>query len=132
MADKNKKSFLYNLLGLFRESSKLKEALRFILVGVLATIIHYAIYYFLLAFIDLNIAYTIGYILSFIANFFMSNYFTFKTKPTFIKSIGFGLSHLINYFLHIILLNTFVSLVGLREEIAPVFVFAIAIPVNFL
>lgn len=41
------------------------QALRFALVGVIATLLHYGIYYFLQRVINVNIAYTIGYVLSF-------------------------------------------------------------------
>lgn len=77
-----------------------------------------------------NIAYSIGYAISFIANFFASNYFTFKTKPNIKKGLGFGLSHVINYCLHIIFLNLFI-LIGIKEQFAPIPVFFIVVPINF-
>ncbi|MFI3293536.1 MAG: GtrA family protein [Rikenellaceae bacterium] len=107
------------------------EILRFVLVGILATIIHYGIYYLSKSFIAVNIAYTLGYIISFIANYFLSSYFTFRTNASTRKAVGFGVSHLINYGLHMVLLNTFLHF-GLNDKIAPIFVFAIAIPVNFI
>ncbi len=109
----------------------LQEAIRFIIVGVLATIIHYGIYYLCKSFIAVNIAYTLGYVISFIANYFLSSYFTFRTNATAKKVVGFGLSHLINYGLHMLLLNVFLHF-GVNDKIAPIFVFAIAIPVNFI
>ena len=78
-----------------------------------------------------SIAYSIGYIVSFIGNFLASNYFTFKTKPTAKKGLGFAVSHFINYLLHITLLNVFI-LIGVSRMWAPVPVFIIVIPVNFL
>ena len=97
------------------------EFIRFVMVGILATALHYGIYFLLQRFINVNIAYTLGYALSFIANFYLTAYFTF----------GFGGAHLFNYLLHIGLLNTFLWL-GLSKTLAPIPVFAIAIPVNFL
>ncbi len=116
---------------IFQNNKSLHEAIRFIIVGVLATIIHYGIYYICKSFIDVNIAYTIGYVISFIANYFLSSFFTFRTNTTPKKAVGFGLSHLINYGLHMVLLNTFLRL-GINDKIAPIIVFAIAIPVNFI
>lgn len=107
------------------------EAFRFILVGGLATGVHYGIYILLSLWINVNLAYTVGYGLSFILNFYLSNFFTFRTKPDWKKGVGFGASHLINYGLHIALLNFFLWL-GLTNAIAPLFVFAIVIPVNFV
>ena len=99
------------------------EFIRFVMVGVLATALHYGIYFLLQRFINVNIAYTLGYALT--------AYFTFGKKPSWSKAFGFGGAHLFNYLLHIGLLNTFLWL-GLSKTLAPIPVFAIAIPVNFL
>ena len=107
------------------------EFIRFVIVGILATALHYGIYFLLQRFINVNIAYTLGYALSFIANFYLTAYFTFGKKPSWSKAFGFGGAHLFNYLLHIDLLNTFLWL-GLSKTLAPIPVFAIAIPVNFL
>lgn len=110
---------------------QLPEFIRFVMVGVLATALHYGIYYALQYFINVNIAYTIGYALSFIANFYLTAYFTFGKKPSWGKAFGFGGAHLINYLLHIGLLNLFLWM-DVSKPLAPIPVFAIAIPVNFL
>ena len=107
------------------------EFIRFVMVGILATALHYGIYFLLQRFINVNIAYTLGYALSFIANFYLTAYFTFGKKPSWSKAFGFGGAHLFKYLLHIGLLNTFLWL-GLSKTLAPIPVFAIAIPVNFL
>jgi len=108
-----------------------KEAFRFVLVGGLATAIHYSIYWLLLHWINVNLAYTIGYLLSFICNFYLTSYFTFRAKATVKRGVGFGLAHLINYLLQLLFLNIFIGL-GLRAEFAPMLVFLIVIPINFL
>ena len=108
-----------------------KEFIRFGVVGVLATALHYGIYYFLQSFINVNVAYTTGYVISFVVNFYLTSYFTFGTTPSWKKLVGMGGAHLVNYLLHIILLNVFLYL-GVSQAWAPVPVFAIAIPVNFL
>lgn len=114
-----------------KQLKQLPEFIRFVLVGILATGLHYGIYYLLQLFINVNIAYTAGYALSFLANFYLTARFTFGKKPSWGKAFGFGGAHLVNYLLHIGLLNTFLWL-GLSKPFAPVPVFAIAIPVNFL
>ena len=114
-----------------KKLKQLPEFVRFAIVGIIATAIHYGVYYILQWFIYVNIAYTIGYIVSFIANFDLSAYFTFGRKPSWGKALGFGGAHLFNYLLHIGLLNFFLWL-GLSRPLAPIPVFSIAIPVNFL
>ena len=109
----------------------LGEIFRFGIVGVIATALHYAIYWLLQWVINVNIAYTIGYVLSFVGNFFMSSYFTFRSKATVGKGFGFGGAHLVNYLLQMVLLNVFLYL-GLSKKLAPLPVYMICIPVNFL
>ena len=107
------------------------EVIRFGVVGVFATLLHYGIYWVLNHYMNANIAYTIGYLLSFICNFFLSSYFTFKSKASVKRGIGFIGAHLNNYLLHMILLNLFLYL-GVSETLAPVPVYLIAVPVNFI
>lgn len=114
-----------------QERKTYKEAVRFVLVGGVATLVHYAIYYLLQKVIEVNLAYTIGYMLSFILNFYLTAYFTFGTSPSWARLLGMGGAHLVNYLLHICLLNVFLWL-GISKAWVPVPVFAIAVPVNFL
>ena len=115
-----------------KNNQKLLEFIRFVIVGVGATILHYAIY---LAFehgfhFNYNIAYTLGYLLSFIFNFFASTFFTFKAEANTQNGIMFAGAHLINYFIHMILLNVFIY-IGIPDNFAPILVFPIAIIINF-
>lgn len=64
-----------------------KEIIRFGVVGVVATVLHYGIYYFLKAITNVNVAYAIGYVISFIVNFYLTSYFTFGTNP-FVEETG--------------------------------------------
>ncbi len=111
--------------------SKISEFLRFVLVGLTATGVHYCIYYLLIKHIDYNLSYTIGYLLALIMNFYLTAFFTFKEKPSWKNFSGMAGAHGINYLLHIALLNIFLFL-GLSKNIAPFPVFAIAVPVNFI
>ncbi|MGL4519985.1 MAG: GtrA family protein [Phocaeicola sp.] len=113
------------------KKSRCFELIRFCLVGGVAAGTHYVIYYLLQQVIALNLAYTAGYCLSLIANFFLTSYFTFRSHPSFKKAAGFGLSHLVNYVLHIALFNLFLAL-QVDSLIAPILVLLIAVPITFL
>ena len=121
--------FHYSRMPLQREL--FLQFVRFGIVGVFATAFHYGIYWLLMYYMNASVAYTIGYVLSFVANFFLTSYFTFKKKATVKKGVGFVLSHGVNYLLHIVLLNVFLWM-GLSKALAPIPVFCIVIPVNFL
>ncbi|MBE6327938.1 MAG: GtrA family protein [Bacteroidales bacterium] len=107
------------------------QLLRFAVVGVVATAIHYGVYLLLLNAFSETIAYSIGYVVAFVCNFILTCVFTFRKKASAKRGVGFGLAHLVNYCLHVTLLNLFLW-VGLSNTVAPIPVFCIAIPVNFL
>lgn len=109
----------------------LYQLIRFALVGVFATALHYGIYLLLLNFLSETISYTIGYVISFGCNFILTCLFTFRKEASTKRGIGFGLAHLVNYILHVSLLNLFLWM-GISNVYAPIPVFCIAIPVNFL
>lgn len=107
------------------------EAIRFALVGMLATVLHYGIYYVLQKMMDAGVAYSIGYAVSFLMNFLLTARFTFGARPTWQRLAGMGGAHGVNYLVHISLLSLFLW-AGMPRSWAPLPVFAIAIPVNFL
>lgn len=107
------------------------EVIRFGIVGIISTILHYGVYWVLQNRIEVNIAYTTGYVLSFLVNYWLSAHFTFHKQTSAKNGVGFSVAHIINYGLHIVLLNFFLWL-GFSNEVAPLGVFSIAIPVNFL
>ena len=119
--------------SVFHSKSKRYQFIRYCTVGSLAAGIHYGVYFVLQEYelVNLNIAYTIGSATSFICNFFMTSYFTFRSNPSLKKALGFGGSHLVNYLIHMGLFNLFLSL-DVNQEIAPLFVLAVAVPVNFV
>jgi putative flippase GtrA len=107
------------------------EIIRFCIVGVLITVIHYLVYWLLLLLVNHNIAWTAGYIVGFIANYYLSARYIFHEKATAGNGAGFGGAHLFNYLLQMVLLNFFVW-IGMSHELAPIGVYAVSTPVNFL
>ena len=120
----------YEKIGLLLHSAKFGQFVRFVLNGVLSSAIHYGIYYVLLFWTIANIAYITGYLISFVSNFFLTSYFTFRTKPTLRRFIGFSGSHALNFGLHVVLFNIFLWL-GVHELIIPLLVIGIAMMVQF-
>lgn len=123
-------------------SGKLGEVVRFAIVGAAATLLQYGIYYGLIQFIGSGVseadahlwstvAMTVGYVLSFIFNFIASTRFTFRVKANARRGAGFLFSHVVNYTLQMLTLNLFLWL-GLSRQVAPIPMFCICVPVNFV
>lgn len=127
-----------NMLQLHRDIRKwlvnrprLLELIRFGLVGALVTFVHYAVYWVLKPWIDYSVSFAVGYGLAFVLNYFLTSLFTFRRKTTWKNGVGFGGAHLFNFILQTVLLRLFVNC-GIEENLAPVPVYMISIPVNFL
>ena len=111
--------------------SQISEIVRFGIVGVLATLLQYAIYWLLIRWWPPTAAMTIGYAVSFVFNFVASTRFTFRVKASAKRGAGFAFSHAVNYVLQMLTLNLFLWL-GVAKQWAPVPMFCICVPVNFL
>jgi len=127
----NHQFFIKFIHYVIKTESRLIEILRFGVVGVLATVIHYGLYILLIGFVNPNWAYSVGFAVGFVSNFFLSSYFTFKTKPSFKKGIGFAFSQGLNYVLQMGLLNLFLWL-KVSKEMAPIPVFILVIPLSYI
>lgn len=116
---------------------KLYEFLRFCLVGLIATCIHYGFYLLLITWIEIdgkvwvNIAYLIGFVMSWLCNLWMTAKITFKTHVSLKRGVGFAVTHGINYLLHVLFLNIFLA-VGITQQIAPIPVYCCVVPINFI
>ena len=107
------------------------EIVRFGIVGVIATAIHYGVYLLCQLAIEVNIAYTIGWLVSLGCNFYLSSRFTFRKEMSVYRAGGFISSHVVNYLLHMGLFNLFLWM-GIGQVYAPLMVYCIVIPINFI
>lgn len=125
-----------------KRRQQLGEVVRFGIVGVTATLLQYFIYWLLLRLAihwDVEagthtlstVAMTIGYVVSFIYNFIASTRFTFRVKANARRGAGFLFSHVVNYSLQMLTLNLFL-LLGIGKQWAPIPMFCICVPINFL
>lgn len=136
-------SYLSKIISAYNASPKFREFVRFGIVGVIAVIVHYGIYMLLLIAMGIdwraaagtsmrtNLAYTIGYAVSLLCNLWLTAHYTFREKITAKRTGGFVLSHVINYILHMVLLNVYLWM-GVAEWLAPFLVLLIAVPINFV
>lgn len=106
------------------------EAGRFVIIGIVATAIHYILYYVLLGAMSHNVAYTTGYVVSFLCNYALSTKYTFRVPFSLKRFIAFSISHVINYIIGIGLLNLFIW-IGFSKALALLPALIIAVPINF-
>ena len=139
------------------------EFARFFVVGVGATLVHLGVYLLLNWVFNLGehdawgitATYAVGYLVSFVVNYVVTLRWTFKTQGSVRKGLGFAFSHLVNAFLHLILLNFFravgagdalsmlliwltpwlvdwLPVLGRPESLLPLPVYVIVVPLNFI
>lgn len=113
------------------DGNRLREIVRFGIVGVVATLLQYGLYVLLNRLMHPTLANTIAYILSFAFNYVASTRYTFQVKSTARRGLGFAFSHLINYTLQTATLALMLRL-GLPKDLALIPVFAICVPINFI
>ncbi len=110
---------------------KLREIIRFGIVGLLATLIQFVVYQLLCPVLAPFLANTIAYLISFTFNFFATTHYTFRVKSSFQNGVRFALCHIINFFLQSATLALFLHL-GLDKQTAIIPMFAVCVPLNFL
>ncbi len=96
----------------------MRQMVRFVVVGVVATLIHWVLYTLIKVIFDIGetdgfglaVAYSFGYATSMLFNYRLSLRYTFHTQGSIGKGIGFVFSHAVSYILHIALLNLFLWL----------------------
>ena len=95
-----------------------RTAARFTLVGLLGMLIQTWFFELSLHMFDnpgkgaalYFVAFTLGYLFEMIPNYFISNWYTFGTRPKWSNAGGFVLARLINYPLQLALLPIFIEL----------------------
>lgn len=112
-------------------SERVREIMRFGIVGMAATMVQYASYLLLNNVMHPTIANTIAYAISFAFNYIASTRYTFKVKSTTKRGMGFTFSHLVNYTLQTSVLATMLWL-GMAKDWAMLPVFMICVPINFV
>lgn len=116
---------------LFERDPKYGQFLRFCINGCLAVAIQYGVYLLLINVMSPNPAYTISYIVSFCCNFVITSYWTFHSRPTLMRLLGFGSSHVVNFFVQLGFLNLYLW-VDIPKEWAALMAMGSAVPVNFI
>jgi putative flippase GtrA len=105
--------------------------MKFLLLGVVNTLISYCIYLFLLGYSPYLIAFSLSYLFSLVFTFHVNRRYIFKPKKE--KSIiVYTLIYILNYIVSVVTLSILINFFFVSEKIAPILTVFIAYPVNYL
>lgn len=119
------------MIDISSHRKQLGEIVRFGIVGAVATLLQYAIYWLLIRWLSPTVAMAIGYAISFAFNFVASTRYTFRVDASARRGAGFAFSHAVNFVLQMLVLNLAIWL-GVPKQLAPVPMFCVCVPVNFI
>lgn len=118
---------------------KYRSAVRFVFVGTFGTGVQYGIYYLLLDIFQrhwpevgilTSVAFTAGFMIEMVCNYFLTNFYTFRTRPSWKNAGGFLLGRVLNYVIQLSLLNALVWL-HMGEEWAGIVAIMLAGVINY-
>ena len=109
-----------------------QEFLKFLLVGGVSFLVHNLVYLVLVyAGCNHTIAYSLGYMSWMVVNFLLSSYYTFRSKPTLKRALGFMISSGVYYLVQLASF-TLCSLCHVPDIIITPVVYTISFPINFI
>lgn len=115
-------------------SLMIKQAIRFVIVGIINTLNYYLIYLLFQSALSIHYltAHILAFLISMVGSFFMNSYFTYKIKPTLKKFFQFPLTYLVNIIVTTSAIYLLVDIMGLNEKISPLLASFLAIPFTFI
>ena len=112
---------------------------RFVCVGAFGTRLQYGVYYLFLELFHrtlsdsqtmTSLAFSLGFVVEMVVNYFLTNYFTFHTRPNWKNVGGFVFGRALNYVVQLAFLNVFIWL-ALSEEISGILAIILAGIINY-
>lgn len=105
---------------------------RFVVVGLLNTAVHYSIYLPLRLVIPYVMAHVIAWFAAVTTSFVLNCRWTFGVAPTWRRALSYPLSSLPNLLLTTVGVVALVQWIGLDERLAPLLAGLAAVPLTFL
>lgn len=122
-----------NILLYHIKSPKIREFIRFCIVGASSAGLDMLIFYSTRIFMPYQFAMISGYFIGLVYNYFLTVFWTFKVKPTKQNAIGLVLAHCVNLFvIRMGLMWVFINIIGLSDRISYIPTLVISVFVNFI
>lgn len=132
MLDLPLKITLSNLRHLSSNRAWLGEMLRFLVGGILNTLVGYGSYLILLHWLRYEVAYATAYIVGIVVSYVFSALYVFRQPLCWRSALRYPLVYLLQFVLGLILLKILVELMHMPQQFAPLAVAVLTIPATFL
>jgi putative flippase GtrA len=108
------------------------ELIRFLLGGLLNTIITYLIYLYLIIFFNYLFAFSVTFLIGIVFAFIINSMYVFKTPLKLRRFIQYPVIYSMQYFLGLIILFLLVNYFHISQLLAPLFNIFILVPFTFI
>jgi putative flippase GtrA len=112
--------------------SKHQAVLLWAVGGGINTVFTYGLYLLFNLVFSYRIAFTVSYVIGIVFAYFFNSLVVFKTPISIKKFVQFPAVYLVQYLLNIGLLEVFVQVLNISDNLAPIFVLIIITPVTYL
>jgi len=108
------------------------EAGRFIIVGVIVTIVGTINFFLLNLFFPYNVAYSIAFVIGLLLQFILQNKVVFKTETRISTAPAFSAVYISQFLVTILLLNLLIQRFSLNELLAFIIATGACVPITFV
>jgi putative flippase GtrA len=108
------------------------EVFRFLIGGVLNTVVGYSVYLLLFHWVRYEVAYAIAYITAIAVSYVFNAMFVFRQPMRARSALYYPLVYLAQFLLGLILLKVLIGVIHVSAWLAPLLVSVLTIPMTFL
>lgn len=105
---------------------------RFVVAGALNSALTYLLYLLLLRLLSYLPAYSISYVTGIVLGYLLNAFWVFRGRPSLGSALAYPLLYMANYVLGASLLWLFVEWMKVPQQIAPLLVLCVSVPVMYL
>ena len=109
-----------------------EEFFRFLIAGVVTTVLSYFIYLLFLVVVDYRYAFSISFAVGIVISFFTYSSFVFRKKYTWHKILKYPVIYLLQYIIGLFLITFVVESIGVNRQYAPLVNLILLTPLSFL
>lgn len=108
------------------------EFIRFVILGVVNTVLTNGLYTLLLFVLPYSVSYTVSYIAGIVLSYFLNSVFVFKRPMELKKALQFPIVYIVQYLIGLGLMYILIEWLGVNEVLAPWLIVLLTLPITFL